>query len=887
MRRIPGVKPLPHAGTTRHSIARDVDDELRFHLQMRIEDLMRDGHSRDDAEQIARREYGDMNQARSELTSIDRRAARHGAWRDWFESLGQDVRFGARALRSRPGFTLTILLTLALGIGANAAIFSVVDAVLLRPLPFAQPSSLVHLWETFQSKVDNRSEASFPDYLDWRARNKAFSDIAGYQGSGFLLGGAQPMTVGAGKTTANFFDVLGVRAMIGRTFAPGEDAPGAARVAVLTYGFWQQQFAGDPAVVGRQITLDGAQATVIGVLPESFIFGRLGGAQVWAPIDRSAQYRTNRGNHWLNVVARYKPGVTQATAAQDMSGIMHDLAREYPATNTGRDGSVVPLQDEFVGTVRPVLRLLYGAVIVVLLIACVNVANLLLIRGADRQQEIAVRVALGAGTGRLVRQLLTESLLLAVGGGLLGLGVAKLGVHSLVGLMPAQQIRGIPALSTARLDPGVVAYALLVSLCAGLGFGIIPALRLARPAIHESIKNAARGTIGGASRLRDGLVVGEIALTVILMSGALLFGRSLIRLLAVDPGFRQEHVITTTIVLPGVTYQKSQQQIGFYQRLADRLHELPGVEAVGFVSRMPLDFGNSLGFTIVGQPAPDPGREPTASYRQASTEYFHAMRIPLVRGRVFGSADGAQAPSTAVVNRTLADAYFSGHEAVGQRVVISGDTMTIVGVVGDVPIGNLGDKIPPTLYLSFDKFPQTAMAVAVRTNADLDQGARAIRQTLSSLDPSAAVTRVTTMETLISESPSVFLRRFPLALVGGFAVTALLLAIVGIYGVVSYSVAQRSREMGIRMALGAQPGSLIALVVRHGGSMAIVGIVVGVTGALMLGRFAEKMLFGIRPNDPLTYVTVTAVLAAVALVATILPARRATRVDPALALRSE
>ena len=339
-------------------------------------------------------------------------------------------------------------MTLALGVGANAAIFSVVDAVLLRPLPFAQPASLVHLWETFQSKVENRSEASFPDYLDLRARNKVFSDMAGYHGSGFLLGGAQPQTVGAGKVTANFFDVLGVKPMIGRTFVANEDAVGASPVVVLDYGFWKSQFAGDRTIIGRQITLDGAQATVIGVLPATFQFGRLGAAQIWAPIDRGQQPRTNRNNHWLNVVARLKPGTTQAMAAQDMSGIMRDLARENPRSNTGRDGLVVPLQEEFVGTVRPILRLLYCAVVVVLLVACVNVANLLLIRGADRQQEIAVRVALGAGTGRLVRQLLTESLLLAVGGGILGLGIAKLGVQSLVGLMPAQQIRGLPALST-------------------------------------------------------------------------------------------------------------------------------------------------------------------------------------------------------------------------------------------------------------------------------------------------------------------------------------------------------------------------------------------------------------------------------------------------------
>jgi predicted permease len=407
--------------TTRRSIERDVDTEMGFHLQMRIEDLMREGKSHDDATAEALREYGDTVAARGELASIDARRARHDARSEWFGSLMQDIRFGVRGLRSRPGFTITVLLTLALGVGANAAIFSVVDSVLLRPLPFSQPDRLVHLWESFESNVDQRSEASYPDYLDWRARNKVFSDIAGYQGGGFLFGGAQPSTIAGGKVTANFFDVLGVRAALGRTFVAGEDAVGVPRVVLLTYGFWQRELGGDRSIVGRTIMLDGASASVVGVLPESFRFAPIGGAQIIVPIDRNKSGRENRGNHWLNVVGRLRGGVSVAAAGQNMSMIMRDLAKEYPPTNAGRDGLVIPLHEQIVGSVRPVLLLLYGAVVVVLLIACVNVANLLLIRGADRQREIAVRVALGAGKSRLDRQLLTESLLLAVCGGERGL----------------------------------------------------------------------------------------------------------------------------------------------------------------------------------------------------------------------------------------------------------------------------------------------------------------------------------------------------------------------------------------------------------------------------------------------------------------------------------
>ncbi|MEP6495482.1 MAG: ABC transporter permease [bacterium] len=883
-----GIRRLLRIRSTPRSILREVDDEVRFHLQMRIEDLMRQGHSPDDARAGATREFGDLSAARSELASIDRRTARKGEWREWVASLGQDLRFSFRGLRARPAFTVTVLLTLALGIGANAAIFSVVNSVLLRPLPFARPDRLVHLWETYESKVDSRSEASYPDYVDWRARTKTFSDMAGYQGSGFIFGGSQPLTVRGARVTANFFDVLGVRPIVGRTFAVGEDAPGAARVVLLSYGFWQRQFGGDRNISGRSVTLDGGPVTIIGVLPKDFVFGgRAAGAELWAPIDRSAQTREVRGNHWLNVVARLRAGAGIQAARADMSSVMRALAVEFPRSNSGRDGQVVALHDELVGSVRPILILLYGAVVVVLLVACVNVANLLLIRGADRQREIAVRVALGAGRGRLVRQLLTESLLLSVCGGVLGLIVAQAGVRSIVGLVPARQALTIPGLMAAGLDTTVVTYALLTSLVAGLGFGIVPAFRSTKSALHDALKNAGRGSIGGASRLRDILVIGELALTVILMSGALLFGRSLLRLLSINPGFRSEQIVTTTVVLPGSQYSSDALTVAFFQRFAERIRELPGVESVGFTSKLPLDFGNSMGFRIVGQPEPSPENTPTASYRLVTPEYFRTLGIPLVKGRGIGGGDVARAPAVVVVNRAFVAAYMGAQDPVGQLLTSRNDTVHVVGVVGDVPIGNLEDKIPPTLYLSFAQTSENAMAMAIRTRLDAAQMAPALRRTLASMEPNAALTPVTTMDDLLGQSPSVFMRRFPLFLVGAFAITALLLAIVGVYGVVSYSVAQRMREMGIRTALGAPPRSLMVLVMRHGGAMAAVGIVVGVTAALGLGTFAEKLLFGVRANDPLTYLTVAAVLAAVAVGATLIPARRATRVDPATALRTD
>jgi len=886
MRRIPGVRRLLHLGPTRRSIVRDVDDEIRFHIETRVDALMAQGHSRSDADRIAREEYGDMNAARDELTAIDERFAARMALREWLASWGQDVRFALRGLRARPGFTLAVLLTLGLGVGANTAIFSIVDDMLLRPLPYAQPDRLYHLWETYPGSLAGRSEASYPDYLDWSVRNRVFQDIAGYQGGGFLLGGSEPRTVSAGKTTANFFDLLGVRPILGRGFAAGEDAVGAPRVVLLTYGLWQRDFGADRSVLGRTITLDGASATIVGVLPEAFHFARLSNAELWAPIDRNAQMRANRGSHWLNVVARTRPGVTEQQASADLSRIMRDLAKEYPPSNAARDGSVIPLHDELVGSVRSTLLLLYAAVVVVLLVACVNVANLLLMRGAHREREIAVRVALGAGRGRLIRQLLTESLVLALGGCIAGLVAARLALSSLAAILPNHPMRGIPRFEIGGLDARVVVYALLTSAVTGIVFGLLPALRLTRSTLHDSIKTGTRGS-GGGSMLRNSLVVAEVALTMMLASGAVLFARSLIGLLAINPGFVPEHVVTTTVVLPAARYVESSSQAAFFRRLLEELRGTTGVQSAGLVSKLPLDFGNSFSFSILGRPTPEPGRFPEASYREASTDYFRTIGVRAMSGRVFGVADDAHSPAVAIINQTLASTYFANQDPVGQAISTGRDTIRIVGVVANVPIGNLDEKVPATVYLPLAQSPERNMALVMRTNADLATAAAIVHRAVSSIDAQVGLTQAMTMDDFIGASPSVFMRRLPLVLIGAFAVIALALAFVGIYGVVSYSVVQRTREMGIRTALGAQPRSLMALVVRHGGAMAAAGIALGAAGALALGTLIQGMLYGVRSADPLTYLFVACALGVTTIAATLLPARRAMRVDPASALRAE
>ncbi|HEY7896358.1 MAG TPA: ABC transporter permease [Gemmatimonadaceae bacterium] len=879
--RIAGVRRLLHLPSVRH----DIDDELRFHVESRVDALLAQGLDRRTAERTAWREFGDLPSARAELEAIDRRRARGIALGEWIESVRQDARVALRGLVTRPVFSLTVVFTIALGVGANAAIFSVLDAVLLRALPYAHPDRLVHLWETFHSNVANQSEASYPDYLDWRARNRVFADMGGYRGAAYVLGSQQPTVERGAQSTANFFDVLGVHAAIGRTFLPGEDDVGAPRVALLSDGLWRRAFASDRSVIGRTITVDGTSATVVGVLPAGFTFAPVRDAGIWMPIDASAEWRRERGSHWLNVVARLDPGATVASAAREMSSVMTQMGREYPGDDAARDARIAPLRDTLVGSVRPLILLLYGAVAVLLLVACVNCANLMLIRGADRRREMAVRIALGAGRARLVRQLMTESALLTAAGGALGLVVARLGLAGLLGLIPPGAVT--PVLAAATINGPVLIYSIGICVVTAMLVGLVPALRESGAGPADGLKLGARGN-SRAGALRDTLVVTEVALTVVLVSGAALFGRSLVKLMSIELGFNAEHLTTASIDLPNATYPDAATRVHAFDRIVSAVRALPGVDGAGLVTRLPLDWGTSTSFTIVGQPAPAPDQEPSASYRTSSPGYFAALETPLVDGRDFRTADDTTAPLVAIVNRAFGRAYFDGATAVGQRIVLHGtDSVRIVGEVGDVPIGNIDDRVPPTLYMAFAQDADNAMHIAIRSRGDAGDLPRDIARIVDQQAPGGAVVQAMPMDELLAQSSSVFMRRFPLLLVGAFALVTMVLAMVGIYGMVSYSVSQRRRELGIRLALGAQPRSLVSLVVRHGGTLAGAGILIGLTVAIVLARFIASMLYGVSPNDPAAYAAAAIVLAVVAIAAGVLPARRATRVNPATVLRSD
>jgi len=871
----------------RPDAARDVDDELAFHLEMRTREFMEQGLSEDEARRRAAESFGDVQAIRGDLR--DERASRdvERARRDWWSDLRHDVRFAVRSLARNRGFALAAIATLALGIGANSAIFSIVNSVLLRPLPFPNADRLVVLFGKYPNW--GRAPLSLPDFNDWRSQGTSTEQVAARHSTVFnFMAGDEPLQLRADRVTANFFGTLGVPPMLGRGFRPEEELGGDDFVVVLSHGFWQRQFGGDPAVIGTAISLSGQPHTVIGIAPPQFRFWR--DVDLWAPARTDAP-NANRRAEYLVAFGRLRPGATVEQADTEIATIAKRLAEQYPATNANFQSEVVSLHDQTVAAARPALLVFSAAVGLVLLIACANVANLLLARAAARQREIAVRSALGADRGRLIRQLLTESTMVGLIGGAAGLLLAVWAV----GALRASGTALVPRLTEVRVDAVVVLFSLGLSVVTGLLFGLVPALRLASRRLHDSIKEGARGASGGAvARFRSSLVLAEVALAVVLLVGAGLLIRSFTELNRIDPGFRPAGLLTYQVVFPSSRYAAASGLVPVYDRIIDRTRSVPGAVGVAVSNTVPMEGAGYASFAIEGVTFPQRDENTAPIDVQpftVSPGYLRVMGLRLRSGRFIEPRDVDGAGDVAVINSEMARRYFpEGRDPIGMRVTFGGvgpdaDWWTVVGVVDPVAQQGLDAKPYAQIYLPIAQAPRRGVFVTVRTDGDPMSLIAATRQALRSVDAELPMNDVRTMEDRIADS--IAAPRISVWVLSLFAALAMTLAAIGIYGVLSYAVAQRTREIGIRMALGASAGNVRRLIVRQGMTPAIVGLVLGLGGAFWATRLMERLLYGVTPSDPVTFVSVTAFLGFVAFLASYVPARRATRVAPTEALRYE
>ena len=803
--------------------------------------------------------------------------------------LWQDIRYGVRTLLKRPGFTSVALVTLALGIGANTAIFSVVNAVLLRPLPYPEPDRLVRLYEkeTDAATPSERLEVAPANFLDWRRQSRTLAEIAAWgEEEQALAGRERAEPVRAAFVTANFFAVLGVRPLHGRAFTPEEDQPGRETVALLGHGLWQRRFGGDPRLVGQRVQLDGEHYTVVGIMPAGFQYPRA--AEIWTPLALNPNQTQTREAHFLQVIARLRPEASPAQARAEMETIAAGLEQQYPATNKNWRVNVVPLLEDEVGPVSRTLLVLFGAVGLVLLIACVNVASLLLARAATRQTEIAIRTALGASRWRIVRQLLTESAVLALLGGGGGLLLALWGTDALLALSPAE----IPRLQQSSVDGRVLAFALVLTFVTGLLCGLIPALQASRSDLQEALKEGGRRASGGATRARifGALVVAETALALVLLVGAGLLARSFLRLRGVETGIEAANVLTVEINLPSARYGGEDwkaRRLNFYGQVLERIKALPGVVAAGAIDSLPLS-GDQRGWTFrkEGQTLA-PAERPVAGFQVATADYFRAMGIRLRRGRAFTAADADGAPPVVIINESFARRFYPNEDPLGRRIIIRNQPQAceIVGVVNDVRHFGPDQAAAPEMYVPYQQFAIGAVPLVIRTELEPQALIGAVTREIQAVDRGVAVGKVRTMTQMMSAALAE--RRFALSLLGIFASVALALAAVGLYGVMAFAVAARTHEFGIRMALGAQARDVLRLVFRQGAALALTGVSVGLVASIALTRLMKSLLFGVSATDPLTFAGVASLLVAVALLACYVPARRATRVDPLVALRYE
>jgi putative ABC transport system permease protein len=865
----------------RGQVEQELDEELRYHLDRQIEENIAGGMTAREARYAALRAMGGIEQHKEECRDMRRV--------NFIEDFIQDLRYGLRVLVKSPVFTIVAVLSLALGIGANTAIFSVVNGLLLQPLPYPEPERIVDVWHT-------PPQESFPgmatfsvspgNYLDWKNQNESFESMAVYQGAGFSMSnGDTPVTVIGTAVSSEFFSVLRSTPIQGRTFLPEEEQPGHNQVVVLGHGLWQRAFGGDPNLIGQTLSLDSQKFTVIGIMPSGFEFPQEG--ELWVPLAWDDKERQTRAIHDYGVIARLKPDVSLTKAQAEMSTISSRLEQQYPEANKGWGAVVIPLREDLVGDIRPALLVLFGAVGFVLLIACANVANLMLARGANRKKEIAIRIALGAARSRIVRQLLTESILLSTAGGVLGLLLAGWGSQVLVQMSSGS----LPIPREISMDRWALGFTLLLSFAAGIVAGIAPAFQLSAAETSETLKQGT-GRNGGSSasqRTRKALVIAEVILSLILLIGAGLMIRSFWKLQQVNPGFDTSNTLVMGVGLPATKYTDPQHQAVFFDRVLEQISALPGVVSAGSTTTLPLSgSGSTQPFTIQGRPEPLVAEQPTAKMRYISPDYFRAMGIPLRQGRFFNDQDRDKGTQVLIISETMAQQFWPGEDPIGKRLTpsfhLEAGAREIVGVVGDVKAG-LDADTAPVMYMPYKQAPRSRMMLVARTTSNPQNFTQAISRAIQAIDNEQALWNVRTMEQVLTNSVSG--RRFNMTLLITFAGLALVLAAVGVYGVMNYSVTLRRRELGIRLALGAQRGDVLRLVLGQGLTLTFIGIGVGLIAAYGLTRLMESLLYGVSATDYLTFISVSGVLLVVGLLASYLPARRATKVDPMIALRSE
>ena len=867
-------------------VDRELDEELGAYLEMAVEDKIRQGMSRQEALRAVRFERGSVE--------VTKEVVRSSGWESLVQTCWQDLRFGLRTLRKSPGFTAVVVLTLALGIGANTAIFSIVNAVLLRPLPYANPGQLVIVSEAKLEAGISRAGMSYRTFAELRDTNRVFSAIAGLGGHALVLTGyGEPSEVSTVAVTSDFFSVLAAEPLLGRVFIPGDGERGAASAVVLSENLWRNRFGADPGIVGRSITLDMRAYTVIGVMPAGFHTPFLNQAdQVWIPLVQDPLFSVwltrPPQEHWMNaVIARMRPSVSTTQVQAELDTIGARLAQEFP-TEKGWAIRVEPLQQTVTGDVKLPLLLLLGAVGLVLLIACANIANLLLSRSTSRSKEIAIRIALGAGKRRIVRQLLTECAILGLLGGLIGTVVAYWGVATLVPLLPSS----LPRFHPIRVDGPVLLFALALSLATSLLCGLAPMLSAAGSDPHKELGEGARvGESAGPRRARAFLAVGEIALAMVLLTGAGLLMRSFAQLTSVNPGFQPNHVVKAMVSLPQFQYSTPKQWAAFSGELMTRLQAQPGMQDSAIAGPLPIvDCCIDLAFQIVGNPLPQAGTAETANYVPASPRYFSVMGIPLVRGRLFNESDSSSSPAVALISEALAKRYFPNEDPLGKRLMFGFPangvvSREIVGIVGDVHDVSLGTEPGPMLYVPYAQAPLYGAEVVVRSTMGTSAVVGAIRTVTHAIDKNLPVTDILSLPDALNES--VAQPRFRTLLLGVFGAIALMLAAVGIFAVISYSVSRRTHELGIRVALGAQPSSVLAMILRETLALTLIGIAVGVPCTIATARLITHLLFNVTPYDLVTLALASLVLVAVGALASYIPARRAMKVDPMVALRHE